>query len=379
MHPIDQRDQNRPLSLPPIPSEEASASLEKLASLGEAPLAVKGVGQLFAEHVMPILAGCKNFSFDRNGGAVPHNLAQFLESPQNRAVAWIHLASNGLSGSMTQPQSHALVAGLRPHIAEEPDACWLAFASVTASAVAGRDERLYQALGEIALNHSPPPQVVFLLGGSFACLITHNARQDESLKPWIELFSKRGDGPLYAGLMGEMRQRLERGELSSYDHLLTVMCNSRSQEAVQAIAAAVNPPEYFLQESPVVRPSAALALSVYLSQTVKLLPASAVISFLAYGAGEVFSVNTLTIAAMAGVIGSFLKFRTLTSGVRAALEEEKSFVTGVPFLHFAERVYEKLSRLRDERPDLSEVLERMEAHPAFAPHIAKWRDSKVTA
>lgn len=335
------------------------------------------VGQLFAEQLYPRLAVCKHFSLDDPKGA-PAHLAKALESPQVRAVAWGHLANNGLQAIGTQPQRHALLAGLLPFLAQDAEACWPAVVAAAAGAARSQDMELYRRLGVSVLREELPRSVVADLAGPFASLSTHNAGGDRWLKPWVELFSTRGDSELFNGLVDEVLTRLERGDRSSYDHLLAVLCSAPSVEAVHALARGLSSVQV-RPNSPSPDRSVGHIVAVYLKQTLLMTPMSLAMQLLHRDSVAVMLLSGAFTAAMAGIIGTVFELKSSAVKALRRSQQEASSEQGAPFLYFAERVYEKLSKLQGSIPESQQLRQEMETHPSFARHIEKWRGSFQSA
>jgi hypothetical protein len=362
---------------PAVQSTHQKIASKTPSDTDEGQLSPVPVGQLFAEQLYPRLAACKHFSLDDPKGR-PAQLTRALESPQVRAIAWGHLENNGLQAIGTQPQRHALVAGLLPYLSQDVGACWPAFVAMAAGAARSQDMELYRLLGESAVRQELPGAVVADLAGPFATLSTHNAGADRWLKPWIEVFSNRGNSELFDSLVDELLNRLERGDRSSYDHLLAVLCSAPSAGAVRALARGLTSAQVKPSDSSLDR-SVGHVLAVYLKQTLLMTPMSLAMQLFHRDSVAVMLLSGAFTAAMAGIVGTIFELRSSAVKALRRSQQEASSEQGAPFLYFAERVYEKLSKLQGSIPESQQLLKEMETHPSFARHIEKWRGSFQSA
>lgn len=340
---------------------------------------LKSTGELFAAEILPNLRGCNNFSLNQGAKALPSQVRATLESPENRAIAWSFLGINGASSGLTQPQRHALITGLLTHLQHDRDTCMLPLTTAMEDAVAIRDYRLYQAIGEAVLEMSQGsgqalnPFHTLLLVAPFAKLSVPNVRREDWLKPWIELFSNANNEPVHAALMNRVHHHVRNGEISTYDHLLTVLCNSHSDYNTLMLARSVNPAPIFTAESFGLYASPGTIVQTFIKQTTLLLPFCAGMTLVTQGASSIFSWQTVACSAALGSIISGLFLKDAHSAMRATIEKERSFFMSRAFMHYAESVYQKLSAFRETSHKKAEILELMEAHPAFAARIGKWQ------
>lgn len=374
MNILDQtgREKRQPHQAAPICTDTHQMALNQAHAAESEQLVPIRVGQLFADQVAPLLAACKNFSLDRSS-VLPQSLLEGLTSAQTRAIAWGHLSNNGLQTIQTQSQRHALMVGLLPYVTQDGDACWPGFVAAAVSAAQAADNQLYQLLGECALKQGFSNRAIFALGESFAALSTHNAARDGALKPWIELFSKRGNEQLYCALINEVLYRIERGELSSYDHILTVLCSSPSSEAIDALARGLNQQPAAGNESIHVRLGLGTVMSVYFQQTLSMVPFCAALCLLQRNSPAGMLLSALTAAVIAGAVRTHFELRKLAAKISDSLEQEIFLERSPHYMYFAEKVYGKLLRQNEPSQAARQLRKEMESHPVFVEHVARWQ------
>ncbi len=336
------------------------------------------VGQLFAEQLSPVLSRCKDFSLSQDV-RIPKSLEETLESPQVRAIAWGHLATNGLQSVQTKAERHALVAGLLSYLAQDGEDCWPAVALVTTEAARVHDRELYKLLGESALKQELSSAIVSGFIAPFAMLSTHNAAGEGWLKPWIEIFSRRGDGQLFNSLVDQVMSRVERGDRSSYDHLLAVLCSSPSADSIRALARGLMHPFAKANEAGSTPTSFGEVLTVYCKQTILMAPMSFLLQLLHPESATVMLIGGIFTAAIAGVLATALEIKMSAEKARRNFEKETAVAPEASYLYFAEKVYQKLSRLANSTPESRQLCAEMESHPAFSAHLERWRGSPQPA
>jgi hypothetical protein len=220
-----------------------------------------------------------------------------------------------------------------------------------------------------------PGFMIELLALPFAEYSTHNAKQIPALAPWMKLFIELGSEDACAILVDTMVRRLEAKESSSYDHILSVLCQSRQPLALHAIGNCANPP-IFDEKS--VTPPVALLLGASVVDAARILPCAALAAYLLGGFDMMTSQVTPLSALAFGLAHTWIIRRPVFKELAREYVEQQQELTKSPhYRHFTDLVFKKLCALPADRTDAAAVLDIMETHPVFEDKRAKWRELRT--
>ena len=246
---------------------------------------------------------------------------------------------------------------------------------MTALAASSADMTTYELAGKTALNAALPDFMIELLAQPFAAYATHNAERVPTLTPWMKLFIERGSEEVCAIFLDTLAKRLEAAEFSSYDHILSVLCQSRQPLALHAIQNFANPP-IFDEKS--VNPPVGFLLGLSVVDAARVLPCAALATYLLGGFETLTSQVTPLSALALGLAHTWIIRRpALKELAREHVAETQALAKSPHYRHFAERVFEKLCALPPDRKGAAEILNRMEAHPTFEDKRAEWRELRA--
>lgn len=297
---------------------------------------------------------------------------------EKRALVWDTLQQCGMPKSLTPPQQHVLMTLLIPYVSQDGERCWKGLYRAVHDVVQERNYPLYGALGHaISKEHLPAP-ILFSLAEPFCDLATHNAKGEGAFAPWVDLFAGRGDGPVYLFMMERMLGRIGAGELSSYDHLLSVLCKTESPVASALLLKSLNPKQQ-LPPSAVLLPSPGLALSFQLFETMRMAPAAVLLSFAFSGIEGIPSLQTAIGALALGTISAVLRWNSLKSHLRHVSSEEFEVFKRAPFQHYAERVYRKLSEANGGSEASQKILSALEENSLYHEILSRYRQKAAAA
>jgi hypothetical protein len=259
-----------------------------------------------------------------------------------------------------------------PYVEADKEQSWSGLLKMTALAASSTDMTTYELAGRTALSAGLPDFMVELLAQPFAEYVTHNAARVPALAPWMKLFIERGSEDACGILLNALARRLEAAEFSSYDHILSVLCQSRQPLALHAIQNFANPP-IFDEKS--FNPPVAFLLGVSVVDAACVLPCAALGAYL-LGGFETLTSQVTPLSALAfGLAHTWIIRRpALKELAREHVAETQALAKSSHYKHFAERVFEKLCALPSDRKDAAEILDMMETHPAFEDKRAEWRE-----
>jgi len=369
--PLVKPERLKPTPAASIPDVQPDTTLER------ASFSTKGIGTLFSEQVLPLLAGTKHFQLSAGSGALPAALSSFLESTEHRTLVWSYIQQCGLPLTLNAGEVRALATGLLAYLPKDKESAWPGLVELT-KCVAGRsDYALYEKIGDTCRTSELPDIVVCGLALTFSSLSTHNAAQERMIQPWLELFNSRAGAPIYMAFMSEMLSRIEQGHLSSYDHLLSVLCNAQDSRAIETLAAVacphLPPPQHAL---PV--PSTALFAKLLFDESMRSLPAAAAGSALIWGFTLPAFVSSVIGAGLFGLASTAVRWQNISSSATESKSVSWDVISSRSFLYFAERVYEKLSlrlTLDADSSLIKPLLRAIEAHPLYAEKVADWKSA----
>lgn len=135
------------------------------------------------------------------------------------------------------PKLHRLLADVVLEHAHSPeDSAWDALASADEYAAA-YDRELYQHLGEARCNKQTPEESVFNSSGILSKILSANIAQDAHLHPWLRLFETQGTQRVFDVLRDELLDRINRGDLSCYEHIARALCSGNQPHGITALSS----------------------------------------------------------------------------------------------------------------------------------------------
>ena len=339
-------------------------------------LTVTHIANSFRELVYPAIVSCKDFSLKAPNDPHAIHLGELFQDPERRQTTWMYLATQGMPWNLSQGQQHALISSLVPYIAQDASYSWPGVYILTEHSVSTDDMVMYKLLGEVVRSSEIPEEMLLVLSGCFLQCSTHNVSRQPAYTPWMELFLEKGDARVFHLANAELRERVFSGEFSTYDHILTLMCRSQSQDTADILRRSVSPPTP-PRELPELPLKTLLTLGA--SGMLTTLPFSAAFSLLTDGVSGVFSLQTLLGALFSSALITVTAYRRTFHELFAQEVREMQEILSCPsYLHYADQVYGKLCELLPTRPRVAETLNSMDKNPAFSHMHEAWQKLRAS-
>jgi hypothetical protein len=230
---------------------------------------------------------------------------------------------------------------------------------------------MYKFLGDTVRPLDIPKDILPLLSRCFLRCSTHQVSQEPAYTPWIELFLEKDDKRVFYLANEELRERVLKGDLSTYDHILTLMCRSQDQEIADVLYSSVSPPTppSALPELPL--PTALILMA---RQMITTLPIAAGVNLFLHGVHGVLSLKTVFAATLASAwITLTIHRKKFQEMVAQEVQEADECLRGPAYVYYADKVHEKLCEFLPSRPKVAETLDSMERNPAFSERHDAWK------
>ncbi len=362
----------------PLPPDAVSSAFGPQPQLPWPKASPPNLPALFHSEVLPHLEAAKSFELGQGEKGLPESLKKFVAVPENLALMLMTIAHHGTPTTISRPQHHALATSILPHLRETSPVHSTVLSHLTLEAVASRDYALYGEIGRAVLQLPLDPVTTFSLAKAFATFSTHNVDQEPCLVPWIEVFKSKADSTTDCLFMERVLMRLMKGELSSYDHLVTALCCSPRENTRDLLERSIFP--WLLDPSTAsVRPTIPSLIAMTVGNLKISVPAASCFALALHG----LTPQALFVGAPAALCGAVavtcLEARRINEAVRAKLQYAVDFTDSREFMHYAERLYQKLCKFAGGDPRNESLIQKIEASPKFAPKIGSWRRSTAAA
>ena len=212
-------------------------------------------------------------------------------------------------------------------------------------------------LGFLLSQRLPPTPVV----------ATHNVELEIDFLPWCDLFKAQADESLLRGFLSEAANRMGRGQFSTYDHLLSVVCGADKVKLLPNLEEALFPNQQALVP-PVFDVSMSLlrefgrVFGKHASRWSAVVIPVGIVDWASAGVGPFVAFVGLG-TAVCGLASSTVQFLGRVLSVfakRNALRDDfVRYVSSPTFSDFKRQVFEKLSG-QGERPELVPLIKRLE-------------------
>ena len=334
-------------------------------------LTLKQISNSFRERVYPAIQRCKDFNLNAPNDPHAMSLRGLFQDPEHRETTWMYLATHGMPWNLTQGQQHALISILAPYIAEDTSCSWGGVFVLTDHSVRTDDMAMYKLLGDTVRSLEIPKDMLLMLGGCFLQCSTHNVSRQPAYTPWMELLLEKSDERMFHLASLELRERVLKGDLSTYDHILTLMCSAQSPNVSNILNSSISPPS-LPSKLPEIPLRTFLMLGAHEMMTT--LPLSAGVSFLMNGVSGVFSLQTVVSALFVSTVVTATRHRrTFQEMVAHEFQEIEEFLRCPSYLHYADQVYGKLCELLPSRPQVAGMLNAMDQNPVFSQRHEAWK------
>ncbi len=365
-------DAARPIAASPATPLAQLRDTTPSAPSPEAPAITPSIRDRFSKEVMPLLLCIRDSERFANNPTDIQRLHALAESPELRAVIWEHVGAYGVPHNLSLSQRQALATTMLPYIATDKEQSWNALVAITSRAVSSGDMLSYELAGRAALAAQLPHVMVELLALSFVQYETHNASRVPALKPWMKLFIENASEDSCIILLDNLVRRLSAGEVSSYDHTLSVLCQTQHPIVVQSIRNGATPPTF---DKRFLEPPVSLLAGLCVCEMVAMLPVATITTYLIGGSTGMWSMYT---PALAGALSIFRTLSTHRPALKAlALEETaatQSFIKSPCYGHYVDKLFTKLCPLSVDRKEIADIVDAMESHPFFTNKHASWRE-----
>lgn len=327
----------------------------------------------YGEYIAPILKQAAKNNRDASQ-TLPEPVRELFQNERVRALAFLRIAAYGIPSESFNGEQRLLLSGLIPHIGKSSEEL-LALGRM-APLMAHKHPDLYRDLGEHCRREGVEEQYLLCMLKPFVDYTTHNARNDAVIAPWIDCYSTVSHPFLYETVATELVNRLAlQGHLSSYDHLLEILCQTKSESGIGvlrsfiAASAQKNPEEI---PPPPIGMTARRAVLTGIACFIRSVPfgvpvalCTAAVSNLnlvesALATGGVFGLGS----AIYGVATALALRDAMFGLVKDLVETQNQFIDGPAYQTCVRGIYEKLKAKTPENQD-RESIDLIESNPAF--------------
>lgn len=339
------------------------------------------VRSYYSSQIQPLLKDSISKSVTGSPTPLPE-LTEMLSEGQVRDRILLRIAAYGLPQERYKGEEELLIACLVPYVGENP--LYYAAQREIANVAVRKYPHLYKALGEHCLAGKLPDECLCFMTGAFLEYATHNATNDPTIAPWVTCFSEVQHPIVYEAMIDELLEQIQKGRLSSYDHIVSVLCATETHLAKNYLRNFVDPPE-FPEDAIVQPPPLGMIAKVGGIATVinsqSLFPiglAGACITSVLTGvsiattlSGGAVVIGLLSIGA--GVANA-VEFRQYAwDNAQREYEKLLEFFRGVPYKACVEKIYQKLLQPGAGKKVDLETLELIESHPYYQEYLKSWR------
>lgn len=156
-----------------------------------------------------------------------------------RRCAFLRIGAHGMPHESFPGEQRLLISALIPHIKDDEAQC-LALEHIANTAASSYPE-LYQQLGEHCRDECLSGIQTTRMANAFLAYNCHSVAHDPVISPWVEYYSAQRVG-IHHQAYRELGKRVyEKRHLSSYDHLLEVLCRTESEFIDDILQALLTP------------------------------------------------------------------------------------------------------------------------------------------
>jgi len=158
-----------------------------------------------------------------------------LAEDSERESIFAFLTFRGFPTNLKPEHRIILVEAVLPFLESDKDFSWEVLSQALKICVTEKDLSLYSFLGREFNKRDVPDAQLWhsaLAYSDFSCI---NIKSDPAFNDWLSLFKSRGSKDAFYIMSRELEHRLERGELSSYDHLVAALCTPSNINAMQML------------------------------------------------------------------------------------------------------------------------------------------------
>ncbi|MEY4669148.1 MAG: hypothetical protein RL518_1847 [Pseudomonadota bacterium] len=324
---------------------------------------------------------------------IARRLSILLHDSASRATVWNFIADFGFPCSVSGDLRTSFVCALLPHVTPDDEQSVRGLTRIAQQSVDSGGLELYKIVGQRCLSLDLTSATMAELAGAFTRFETHNMDKEECLQPWSRLFIDRGDPGVFRVFAESIRARVKRNELSSFDHLVSVMCRSDRAEATAELQRLVD--REYIPEISVGRLIGDsikgyckeyclnLLPSLVLWRLAKVSPVAWVVEGIAQGTylprlGDVLGLSFGGAFLYTAIVGSLKASRRVDAIFRKAMierieiEKENDYLDSGAFSNLAEKVYKGLVDNEAQRPGHRALIHALESNEILAHEIGGW-------
>lgn len=338
--------------------------------------------EYYALQIQPLLK--ESISKSVAGSLTPlPKLTDMLGDEQVRGRILLRIAAYGLPQERSRGEEELLIACLVPYVGDNP--LHYAAEREIANVAARKYPHLYQALGEHCLAKKLPDEFLCFMTGAFLEYATHNAKNDPTIAPWVACFSTVQEPIVYEAMIDELLEQIEKNRLSSYDHIVSVLCATEAKLAKTYLRNLVSPPD--LPEEAIVAPPpfgliAKIAGIATVMNSQSLLPIGVAgacitslltrVSIATSLSGSAIVIGLLSIGA--GVANAVAFRQHAWDSAQREYERLTEFFRGIPYKACVERIYKTLLQSAQSKNIDFQTLELIESHPHYQECLESWKE-----
>ena len=345
------------------------------------------VRDFYSSQIQPLLKESISESGTSSPTPLPA-LTEMLSDGQVRGRIFLRIAAYGFPEERCRGEQELLIACLVPYVGDNP--LYYAAEREIANVAARKYPHLYQALGEHCLAEKLPDACLCFMAGAFLEYATHNATNDPVIAPWVTCFSAVQEPAVYDAMIDELLEQIQKGQLSSYDHIVGVLCATDAKLGKAYLRNFVAPPE-FPDDAIVAPPPFGLIAKVGGIATVinsqSLLPigiAGACITSVLTGvsittslAGGAVVIGLLSVGA--GVANAVAFREHAWDSAKREYDKLVEFLKGIPYKACVERIYQKLQKPPVGDKIDRQTLELIESHSHYQECLESWKEGTIRA
>lgn len=339
--------------------------------------------EYYSSRIRPLLKDSVAKSATGSLAPLPE-LTELLSDDGVRMRVFLRIAAYGLPREGAPGEEELLIASLLPYVGENP--LYYVAQREIASVTAKKYPKLYRALGEHCITKKIPDECLCFMTGAFLEYSTHNAKNDPTIAPWVTCFSAVQTPIVYEAMIDELLEQIQKGRLSSYDHIVSVLCATEEKLAKDYLRNFVSPPE-LPREAIVEPPPISLLTKVAGLATLvnfqSLLPIGAAGALIASTVTSVSIVTSISGSAAvigllsmgAGVANAVVFRRAAWDAFQSEYERMIEYFRGVPYEACVEKIYQKLLQPAPGKEIDKQTLALIESHPYYQECSKVWKET----
>lgn len=241
---------------------------------------------------------------DARPNDIRDSLMTTLKNEADRDIILPKLVEDGLPYSLKAEHRRPFADAVLTCVESEGQLAWDAVVSIVESSISLKDTQLYEHLGQEFCKYAVPPLSIFDSAQAFAKLLCLNVSRSPEIAAWVEFFKVQGTSESFQTMHQEVWKRIQRGEHSSYDHLVAVLCTTNNEHALAIMHTSLK--KILRDTQPPSKPRPTTPKDLF-AASCRALPLSAILVMVSSGPQNVMSLTTLALSGIFAITELLLK------------------------------------------------------------------------